>query len=162
MKDTLHNGDFLNLSKKLEDNSIDLAVCDPPYNLSKGGKWKWDKSKKLPGFGGEWNKVMQNWDDMSFAEYTEFTIAWLKEVKSPKTTIDTAISTSAEIIKRIPDFPEFIDKANYALQLMAEGKLNLVTGINKNLEIEQMRLKNFRNNLFIGFLGIVILSLLVF
>ena len=87
---------------------------------------------------------------------------WLKEVKSPKTTIDTAISTSAEIIKRIPDFPEFIDKANYALQLMAEGKLNLVTGINKNLEIEQMRLKNFRNNLFIGFLGIVILSLLVF
>ena len=81
MKDTLHNGDFLNLSKKLEDNSIDLAVCDPPYNLSKGGKWKWDKSKKLPGFGGEWNKVMQNWDDMSFAEYTEFTIAWLKEVK---------------------------------------------------------------------------------
>ena len=81
MKDTLHNGDFLNLSKKLEDNSIDLAVCDPPYNLSKGGKWKWNKSKKLPGFGGEWNKVMQNWDDMSFAEYTEFTIAWLKEVK---------------------------------------------------------------------------------
>ena len=46
--------------------------------------------------------------------------------------------------------------------MMAEGKLNLVTGNNKNLEIEHMRLKNFRNNLLIGFLGIVILSLLVF
>ena len=87
---------------------------------------------------------------------------WLKEVKSPKTTLDTAIDTSSEIIKRIPDFPAFIDKANYALQMMAEGKLNLVTGNNKNLEIEHMRLKNFRNNLLIGFLGIVILSLLVF
>ena len=87
---------------------------------------------------------------------------WLKNVKSPKTTLDTAINTSAEIIKRIPDFPDFIDKANYALQLMAEGKLNLGSGNNKNLEIEQVKLKNFRNNLIIGFLGIVILCLLVF
>jgi hypothetical protein len=44
---------------------------------------------------------------------------------------------------------------------VAEGKLNL--GINnKNLEIEQMRLKNFRNNVVISFFGIVIVFLLVF
>ena len=30
---------------------------------------------------------------------------WLKNLKSPKSTIDTALNTSAEIIKRIPDFP---------------------------------------------------------
>ena len=43
-----------------------------------------------------------------------------------------------------------MDKAEYALNLLAEGKLNL--GINnKNLEIEQMRLKNFRNNVLISF-----------
>ena len=76
--------------------------------------------------------------------------------------MDTAINTSAEIIKRIPDFPNLMDKANYALQLMAEGKLNLGLKNNKNLEIEQMRLKNFRNNLIIGFFGIVIFILLVF
>ena len=45
---------------------------------------------------------------------------------------------------------------------MAEGKLNLGLRNNKNLEIEQMRLKNFRNNLIIGFFGIVIFILLVF
>ena len=28
---------------------------------------------------------------------------WLKNVKSPKSTIDTAINTSSEILKRIPD-----------------------------------------------------------
>jgi len=87
---------------------------------------------------------------------------WLKDIKSPKSTLDTAINTSTEIIKRIPDFPDLMDKANYALQLMAEGKLNLRLGNNKNLEIEQMKLKNFRNNLIIGFFGIVIVILLVF
>ncbi len=87
---------------------------------------------------------------------------WLKNIKSPKSTLDTAINTSAEIIKRIPDFPDLMDKANYALQLMAEGKLNLGLGNMKSLEIEQMRLKNFRNNLIIGFFGIVIVMLLVF
>ena len=87
---------------------------------------------------------------------------WIKNTKSPKSTIDTAINTSAEIIKRIPDFPGIMDKANYALQLMAEGKLNLGLGNSKNLEIEQMKIKNFRNNLIIGFFGIVIVILLVF
>ena len=54
-----------------------------------------------------------------------------------------------------------MDKAEYALKLVAEGKLNL--GINKkNLEIEQMKLKNFRNNVVISFFGIVIVVLLVF
>ena len=86
---------------------------------------------------------------------------WLKNIKSPKSTIDTALNTSAEIIKRIPDFPGLMDKADYALKLVAEGKLNL--GINnKNLEIEQMKLKNFRNNVVISFFGIVIVFLLVF
>ncbi len=88
--------------------------------------------------------------------------SWLKDVKSPKSTLDTAINTSAEIIKRIPDFPDLMDKANYALQLMAEGKLNLGLGNNKNLEIEQMKIKNFRNNLIISFFSIVIVALLVF
>ena len=55
-----------------------------------------------------------------------------------------------------------MDKANYALQLMAEGKLNLGLKNNKNLEIEQMKLKNFRNNIIISFFGIVIVLLLVF
>jgi ubiquinone biosynthesis protein len=87
---------------------------------------------------------------------------WLKNVKSPKSTIDTALNTSAEIIKRIPDFPDLMDRADYALKLMAEGKLSLGIGNNKSLEIEQFKLKNFRNNVIIGFFGIGIICLLVF
>ena len=87
---------------------------------------------------------------------------WLKNIKSPKSTIDTALTTSAEIIKRIPDFPDLMDRADYALKLMAEGKLSLGVGGNTGLEVEQMKLKNFRNNIIIGFFGIVIVCLLVF
>ena len=55
-----------------------------------------------------------------------------------------------------------MDKANYALQLIAEGKLNLTTSDNKALEIEQLKLKSLRNNIVFAILGIVIVILLVF
>jgi hypothetical protein len=55
-----------------------------------------------------------------------------------------------------------MDKANYALQLIAEGKLNIGLKNNKGLEIEEMKFKNLRNNIIISFLGIVIVVLLVF
>ncbi len=87
---------------------------------------------------------------------------WLKDLKSPKSTIDTALNTSSEIIKRIPDLPELMDRADNALRLMADGKLNLSIGPNRNLEVEQMKIKNFRNNIVISFFSIVIVFLLVF
>ena len=87
---------------------------------------------------------------------------WLKSIKSPKSTFDTAINTSSEILKRIPDLPELMDRADYALKLMSEGKLNLSVGTNKKLELEQMKIKNFRNNIVISFFGVVIVFLLVF
>ncbi len=87
---------------------------------------------------------------------------WLKNIKSPKSTIDTAINTSSEILKRIPDLPELMDRADYALKLMADGNLNFAIGTNKNLELEQMKIKNFRNNIVISFFGVVIVFLLVF
>jgi len=80
MKRDIINGDFLALAKELPDNCIDVAICDPPYNLSKGNNWSWDSTAGLPGFGGDWNKVMQNWDDMTFEDYFHFTAAWIKEV----------------------------------------------------------------------------------
>jgi ubiquinone biosynthesis protein len=87
---------------------------------------------------------------------------WIKNVKSPKATFDTVLNTSAEILKRIPDLPNFMDKANYALQLLAEGKLNLGLKNSRGLEVQEMRLKSLRNNIIISFLGIVIVVLLVF
>ena len=87
---------------------------------------------------------------------------WLESLKGPKATISSAIDTSGEILKRIPDLPNFMDKANHALQLIAEGKLNLTNSNNSSLEIEKLRLKSFRNNILISILGVVIISFVVF
>lgn len=73
--------DCLEGMRALPDNSFDIAIADPPYNVSKGGNWSWDSSKDLPGFGGSWNKVMAEWDSMPLAQYLDFSLAWLAEVK---------------------------------------------------------------------------------
>ena len=59
--------------------------------------------------------------------------SWLESLKGPKATLSSAVNTSSEILKRIPDLPEFMDKANYAIQLIAEGKLNIINTKNNNL-----------------------------
>lgn len=63
-------GDAIEEMKKLENESIDLIVTDPPYNLSKD-------------YGN-------NKDNLSFEEYIEFSRAWIKEavrVLKPNGTI---------------------------------------------------------------------------
>lgn len=77
----IHMLDCILGMKKLPDSSVDLIIADPPYNLSKGNALKWDNSKKLNGMGGDWNKVMVDWDNMSFQDYWDFTQAWLLEAK---------------------------------------------------------------------------------
>lgn len=79
--DTVIQGDCLSGMRGLPDDSVDLIVADPPYNLSKGKKWSWDGVSGLPGMGGAWNKVMENWDDMSFGDYWNFTEAWLAQAR---------------------------------------------------------------------------------
>ena len=77
----VYQEDCIKGMKQIPDGAVDLVIADPPYNLSKGGNWCWDSSAALPGFGGDWNKVMANWDDMPLADYLSFTLAWLREVQ---------------------------------------------------------------------------------
>ncbi len=78
---TIFNIDCLEGMKEMPDKSVDLVIADPPYNLSKGAEWKWDNSVVLKGMGGNWNKVMVDWDNMSFEEYWNFTVQWISEIK---------------------------------------------------------------------------------
>jgi len=75
------HGDCIEVMKKIPDDSFDLAIADPPYNVSKGGNWEWNSDAKLSGFGGNWKKVMEQWDDMPLAHYLDFSLAWLSELK---------------------------------------------------------------------------------
>ena len=87
---------------------------------------------------------------------------WLESLKGPQATFNNALNTSNEILKRIPDLPEFMDKANHALKLIAEGKLNLYNATDNAVQVEKLKIKSFKNNILISILGIVILGLLVF
>ena len=78
---TIINGECVSEMKKLPNSCIDLIIADPPYNLSKGGEWKWDNSVELQGMGGNWNKAMQKWDDFTLESYMAFTKVWLAEAK---------------------------------------------------------------------------------
>ena len=62
----------------------------------------------------------------------------------------------------MPDLPNVMDKANRALQMLSEGKLNLYVADGKNFELEELKMKNLRNNIIITFLGIVIGLFIVF
>ncbi len=59
LKLDIYCGDLLDKMKDIEDESIDLIVTDPPYNLSKN-------------YGN-------NQDTLQFAEYMDFTGKWLRE-----------------------------------------------------------------------------------
>lgn len=68
----IYNLDCIKGAKQyLEDNSVDLIVTDPPYNLGFGGTSQ-TKSKK-PRFS-----IIAN-DKLSTKEYQRFTFQWLKE-----------------------------------------------------------------------------------
>lgn len=72
--------DTIDYMRQLPDQSIDLVIADPPYNLSKGNNINFSRGD-LKGFGGNWNKVMESWDNLPFAEYFTFTYQWLFEIK---------------------------------------------------------------------------------
>ena len=87
---------------------------------------------------------------------------WMKSVKGPESTINKTIELSKDLLERIPDLPNVMDNANTALQMIAEGKFNLNDLNGKNFEIEELKLKNLRNNMIIIFLGVVIGVFIVF
>ena len=87
---------------------------------------------------------------------------WLKEIKDPINKISETVTQSSEVFKKLPNFPEFIEKANDAITLIAEGKLNINSGDSNAFREEKMKLKLFRNNLVGLFLVLVIFILIVF
>ena len=87
---------------------------------------------------------------------------WMKRIKGPESAINKTFELSKDLLERIPDLPNVMDNANTALQMIAEGKLNLNSINKRNFEIEELKLKNLRNNMIIAFLGVVIGLFIVF
>jgi len=87
---------------------------------------------------------------------------WLKETKDPLTTLNETIQNTSEVIKRLPEFPEIMDKANQALTYLASGQIPQNSNSYTALNTKKTEMVAFRNQSIIGILILVIFGLLVF
>ncbi len=87
---------------------------------------------------------------------------WLKETKDPLNTISKTLEDTSEVIKRLPEFPKIMDKANQALTYLASGQIPQNTNSYTALNTKKSEMIAFRNQSVIGILVVVILGLLVF
>ena len=88
--------------------------------------------------------------------------SWLKETKDPMTTINETLQNTSEVIKRLPEFPEIMDKANQALTYLASGQIPQNSNSYTALNTKKSEMIAFRNQSIIGVLALVIGGLLVF
>ena len=87
---------------------------------------------------------------------------WLKEVKDPINKASDVINEASEVLKRLPDLPVIMDRANDVMALIAEGKFNPNTLAYQSLREEELKLELIRNKILGGVLVLVIFVLLVF
>jgi len=87
---------------------------------------------------------------------------WLKETKDPINKAGEVISEASEVLKRLPDLPIIMDRANDVMTLIAEGKFNPNTLAYRSLREEELKLELIRNKILGGVLVLVIFVLLVF
>ena len=87
---------------------------------------------------------------------------WLKETKDPVNKISETIQNTSEVIKRLPEFPEIMDKANQALTYLASGQIPQNSNSFTALNTKKLEMITFRNQSIIGLLVLVIFGLLVF
>jgi len=82
-KDTfeLYLQDAIEGMTAMEENSVDLAICDPPYGAATNAKWNYDSNKKINGFGGNWKLNNEEWDLLTGNEIFKSSYLWLKELK---------------------------------------------------------------------------------
>ena len=78
------------------------------------------------------------------------------------TTINETLQNTSEVIKRLPEFPEIMDKANQALTYLASGNIPQNSNSYTALNTKRNEMTAFRNQSIIALLVLVIFGLLVF
>ena len=78
------------------------------------------------------------------------------------TKLNETLQNTSEVIKRLPEFPEIMDKANQALTYLASGQIPQNSNSYTALNNQKSEMIAFRNQSIISILVLVILGLLIF
>ena len=78
------------------------------------------------------------------------------------TKINETLQTTSEVIKRLPEFPEIMDKANQALTYLASGQIPQNSNSYTALNTQKSEMIAFRNQSVIGIIILVIFGLIIF
>ena len=87
---------------------------------------------------------------------------WLREVKDPINKASEVVNEATEVLKRLPELPIIMDRANDVMTLIAEGKFNPNTLAYRSLREEELKLELMRNKILGGVLILVIFVFIVF
>ena len=87
---------------------------------------------------------------------------WLKETKDPINEIGNILKDTSEVLKKIPELPQVMNKANQALTFLASGQIPKNSNAYSSLNEKKIELSSFKNQSIIGLLFLVILSIIVF
>jgi len=87
---------------------------------------------------------------------------WLKETKDPINSLTDTLKNTSEVFKKLPEFPDLMDKANQALSFLASGQIPQNTNSYNALNEAKSEMTSLRNQTIISLLILVILGLLVF
>ncbi|MDC1476486.1 2-polyprenylphenol 6-hydroxylase, partial [Pelagibacteraceae bacterium] len=86
---------------------------------------------------------------------------WLKDIKDPINKVNEIVDEASEVLKRLPELPIIMDRANDVMALMAEGKFNPNSLAYRSLKEEELKLELTRNKMLGAVLILVIFVLLV-
>ncbi len=87
---------------------------------------------------------------------------WLKESKDPINNFKDTIKDTAEALKRLPELPEIMDKANQALTYLSSGQIPQTSSSYSAFKEKQLEIKSFRNQSIIGIIFLVFFGIIVF
>ena len=87
---------------------------------------------------------------------------WLRETKDPINNFTETLKDSAEVLKKLPELPQMMEKANQALTFLASGQIPQNSNSYSAMKIKELEIKSFRNQSIIGLLLLVFIGFIVF
>ncbi len=87
---------------------------------------------------------------------------WLRETKDPINNFKETLKDSAEVLKKLPELPQMMEKANQALTFLASGQIPQNTNSYSAMKNKELEMKSFRNQSIIGLLLLVFIGFMVF